>query len=63
MSSDQTGPVSVAEVSAIVAQLRELTARAAENGQQMFHFVLSMGAESLADNIENAADMGADDDA
>jgi len=61
MSDFLTGPVSVGEVQAIVDQLRVLTARSADCGQQMFHFVLSMAAESLEDNIEQAADMEDDE--
>lgn len=62
MSNDETGPVSVAEVTAVVDRLRGLSARAADNGQQSFHFVLSMGAESLADNVEQVAHWGDDDE-
>lgn len=61
MSVEATGPVSVGEVQAVVVQLREMSARAAECGQEAFHFVLAMGAESLADNLESAADMDNDD--
>lgn len=62
MSSDAVGPVTVAEVMEVVGVLRVLADRAAETGQQMFHFVLSVGAESLADNMENAVDMEDDND-
>lgn len=60
MNADACGPVTPSEVLAVVQELQHLSARAAENGQQMFHFVLSMGVESLADNLEVAGELGTD---
>ena len=57
MNVDACGPVTPAEVRAVVDQLVSLAERAAEHGQGMFHFVLSMGAESLADNLDVAGDL------
>lgn len=62
MFGADAGPVAVAEVQAVVGQLRALSARASECGQQWLHFVLCTGAESLADNLEAAESMGSDDD-
>ncbi|THD06466.1 hypothetical protein [Rhodanobacter lindaniclasticus] len=61
MNVDACGPVTPAEVLAVVQELEGLSARAAEHGQQMFHFVLSMGAESLADNLQVAGDLEHDE--
>ncbi|MGN6236987.1 hypothetical protein [Dyella sp.] len=55
--SEHAGPVTLTEVQAVVDQLRELAQRSAENGQQMFHFVFSLGADSLADNLDAASDL------
>lgn len=54
LTADSCGPVTPGEVAAVVAELQGLAARAAEHGQQAFHFVLSIGAESLADNLSTA---------
>jgi hypothetical protein len=62
MSIESTGPVTYAETQAIAAQLRELSARAAEHGQQLFHFVLCTASESLNDNLETVLEMEADAD-
>ena len=56
MTHEFEGPVSAGEVREIVEQLRDMSARAQQNGQQTFHFVLSVGAESLADNLAIACD-------
>lgn len=56
------GPVSVGEVLPVVELLRHFSARAAESHQQSMHFVLSMAAESLSDNLDAAASMAADDE-
>jgi len=61
MDEQLTGPVSVAEAQAVVAQLRQLAERAAENHQATFHFVFSLTADSLADNVEEVDSWGADD--
>ncbi len=42
----------------MVTQLRAMSERAVEHGQGMFHFVLAMAAESLADNVEVADVLG-----
>lgn len=55
--SDHAGPVTLTDAQAVVELLRELAHRSAENGQQMFHFVFSVGAESLADNLHAASDL------
>jgi len=60
MDEHETGPVSVAEAEAVVAQLRQLAGRAAEHRQATFHFVFSLTAESLADNVDAAAEWGDD---
>lgn len=61
MNIEAVGPVTADEVMAIVVQLRDLSARAADHGQQMMHFVLTMGAESLADNFDAAEEWEGDD--
>lgn len=61
MNVDAAGPVAAGEVLDVVCQLEALAARAAEHGQQMMHFVLAMGAESLADNLGQADDWEGDD--
>lgn len=61
MSADVTGPVTAVEVRAVVDQLHGLVARTAEHGQQAFHFVLAMAAESLVDNLEVAEHWGDDE--
>lgn len=60
MNDDFCGPVTTAEVLAVVEQLQSMSNRAADNGQGMFHFVLAMAAESMADNIAVAAEGDAD---
>jgi len=54
---DETGPVLMAETSRLLACTRALSERAAINGQQTLHFVLSITADSLADNLATASDM------
>jgi hypothetical protein len=61
--TDSIGPVTEAEAQAIAAQLSELSARAAEHGQRLFHFVLSTASESLNDNLEMVLEIEAGDDA
>jgi hypothetical protein len=61
MLSEQGERVSAAEGVAIASQLRELADRAEQNGQQLLHFVYAMAAESLTDNLANAAEMDGDD--
>lgn len=58
MNADFSGPVTVAEVCDVVTQLRAMSERAVDHGQGMFHFVLAMAAESLADNVEVADVLG-----
>lgn len=55
-------PVIASDVQGIVGQLRELTARAAENHQTGFHFILCTAEQSLADNLETILDMDAEDE-
>lgn len=62
MDELSTGPVSVSEAQAVVAQLRQLAGRAAENNQATFHFVFSLTADSLADNVDTVAEWGEGDD-
>lgn len=62
MDEQMTGPVSVAEAQAVVSQLCRLAERAAENHQASLHFVFSLTAQSLADNVEEVGSWGADDD-
>jgi len=57
MSMDETGPVQMAETSQLLSRLRALSDRAELNGQQTLHFVLSITADSLADNLATASDM------
>lgn len=57
MSMDETSPVSMADTSALLACARRLADRAELNGQQTLHFVLSITADSLADNLATASDM------
>lgn len=61
MSIEAVGMVTVGEVMALVGQLRDLSNRAADHGQQMVSFVLTMGAESIADNFETAEEWEGDD--
>jgi hypothetical protein len=62
MDDQLTGPVSVSEAQAVVALLRGLAGRAAENHQATLHFVFSLTADSLADNVEEVESWSADDD-
>lgn len=57
MSMDESGPVSMAETSRLLACTRALSERASVNGQMTLHFVLSIAADSLADNLATASDM------
>ena len=56
MAHEFEGPVSAGEVREVIEQLRDMSARAQQNGQRVFHFVLSVGADSLADNLAMACD-------
>ncbi|MET4567812.1 hypothetical protein [Rhodanobacter soli] len=62
MLTGETGPVLMAETSRVLACLRALSDRAESHGQQALHFVLSITADSLADNLETAADMAGSDE-
>lgn len=61
MDDQNTGPVSAADGDAAVSHLRALAQRAADHRQTTFHFVFSIAADSLADNVEQVADWGDDD--
>jgi|GEM_PF-5143322 len=57
MSNESTGPVTAFELGAALSFLRCLSDRAQDNNQQTLHFVLSITADSLSDNLEMASDM------
>lgn len=61
MRTDIGAPVTMADGLSVVEQLRDLHARAEENGQTMFSFVFDLAAESLAENLGNAADIDDED--
>ena len=56
MTHEFEGPVSAGEVRQVIEQLRDMSGRAQQNGQQTFFFVLTVGAESLSDNLAMACD-------
>jgi hypothetical protein len=64
MSIEGIGRVSASEAHAIVIKLRDLAQRAADHHQGTFHFVFSLAADSLEDNVETAVEFqdGADID-
>ncbi len=57
MRTDSSAPVTLADGLAVVEQLRELHIRSEENGQALFAFVFVLAADSLMENLSNAADM------
>jgi hypothetical protein len=60
VSNEAVGPVTGDEAAEVVTNLRAMAERAAEHHQSTFYFVLSMAAESLADNVETALEFQSD---
>ena len=53
MSDEATGAVALGEVLAVVQSLRDLCARAMDNGQTDYAMLCDLSAESLESNVDS----------